>query len=693
MVKFRTEKVTERVTRIYAICTELMYLVEGDEKAVLIDTGSGFGSLKAKVDSLTDKPLIVLLTHGHTDHAMGAGEFETVYMNHKDDYIFGPHGDRKFRLEGLEMSEQRGDVVEDDYIETADVSSFLDLNGGDSFDLGGVTIDIYDCPGHTKGSVVMLIKEAEEKLLLLGDACNNFTFLFEDYSISIAQYKNSLIRLKKEVEGKYNKVLASHGDGSLPIDIIDGMIELCDDIQSGNTDDIPMTFRGNSGLIAKKMGENGLRVDGGSGNIITQILGTFLAAYYTDTVGIAAAAIGTMMLLTRLLDGVSDIIMGGVIDRTNTKWGKARPWLLISAPFICIGLILTFNVPESMSSGAKLIYAYLTYIFLNCISYTAYMISHTSLLARMTLDVHDRQTMTSLNQIINNVVQLIVTGFTMVFVGNWGWRTVSIVYGIITAVMILICFFGTREHISMSEGGEEIKKAEVVPLAKAIPALVKNKYFYLLAALFILALSIASGNGSMTVYYCGNILENMDMMTPLSMALTIPVIVGNIFVPSIVQKLGHRKTLIISSVLMVAGFLIVAINPYSGTFAVIGTTVRGFGNGAIFACGFALSAQVVDYGDWKFNVRSEGLVNSCVSFGQKIGLGLGAAIASWIIAAGGYVGTAATQTEAAKASIVFAYVWYGVILAVLLLIVSIFLNIDKYEQQIKEELEVRHKQN
>lgn len=189
-------------------------------------------------------------------------------MNHKDDYIFEPHGDRKFRLEGLEMSEQRGDVVEDDYIETADVSSFLDLNGGDSFDLGGVTIDIYDCPGHTKGSVVMLIKEAEEKLLLLGDACNNFTFLFEDYSMSIAQYKNSLICLKKEVEGKYNKVLASHGDGSLPIDIIDGMIELCDDIQSGNTDDIPMTFRGNSGLIAKKMGENGLRVDGGSGNIV-----------------------------------------------------------------------------------------------------------------------------------------------------------------------------------------------------------------------------------------------------------------------------------------------------------------------------------------------------------------------------------------------------------------------------------------
>ena len=122
------------------------------------------------------------------------------------------------------------------------------------------------------------------------------------------------------------------------------------------------------------------------------------------------------------------------------------------------------------------------------------------------------------------------------------------------------------------------------------PAILKNKYFYFVAALFILALSIASGNGSMTVYYCGNILKDMDMMTPLSMALTLPVIIGNCFVPAIVKKIGHQKTLILSSILMLVGFLIVAINPHSGTFAIVGTLVRGFGNGAIFACGFALAA-------------------------------------------------------------------------------------------------------
>lgn len=190
------------------------------------------------------------------------------------------------------------------------------------------------------------------------------------------------------------------------------------------------------------------------------------------------------------------------------------------------------------------------------------MISHTALLSRVTLDVNDRQSMTSINQIVNNIVQLIVTGFTIKFVTAAGWRSVSIVYGLLTALMLLICFWGVREHLDMDAETEEVK-VETVPLKEAVPAILKNKYFYLVAALFILALSIASGNGSMTVYYCGNILKDMNMMTPLSMALTLPVIIGNCFVPAIVKKMGHQKTLILSSILMLAGFLIVAINPCS----------------------------------------------------------------------------------------------------------------------------------
>lgn len=267
MVHFKTEKVSDRVTRIYGICTELMYLVTGEEKAALIDTGSGFGSLKTVVKKLTDKPVIVLLTHGHTDHAMGTAEFETVYMNHEDDYIFEPHGEESFRWEGVAMSSEYKEVDRKDYIPTDDCRRFYSMQEGDIFDLGGISIEIFGCPGHTRGSVVMLLRE--ERMILLGDACNQNTFLFEDYSLPVETYEKSLKRLKKLTDGTYDVVLASHGNGNLPVDIIEEVIQVCEDIKEGNVDDVPITFRGNLGLVAKRTKEGGMeRVDGRSGNIV-----------------------------------------------------------------------------------------------------------------------------------------------------------------------------------------------------------------------------------------------------------------------------------------------------------------------------------------------------------------------------------------------------------------------------------------
>ncbi|NLO85073.1 MAG: MBL fold metallo-hydrolase [Clostridiales bacterium] len=263
MVEFKTEKITNRITRIFGLCTELMYLIEGDRYAALLDTGSGFGSLKACVDKLTDKPILVLLTHGHVDHAMGTKEFDTIYMNRKDDYIFVPHGADSFRQADFnELS-----LPPEDYIPTDDYTRFQDVKGGDSFDLGGIHIDIYDCVGHTYGSVAMLIRE--ERMLLTGDGCNPFSFMFEDYSTPITAYRDSLMKLKAETDGKYDAILLSHGDGNGPTSIIPSVIAVCDDILAGTTDDVPFSFKGHNGFIAKAMNpETMSRMDGVVGNIV-----------------------------------------------------------------------------------------------------------------------------------------------------------------------------------------------------------------------------------------------------------------------------------------------------------------------------------------------------------------------------------------------------------------------------------------
>ena len=259
---FKTEKVTGRITRIYAFATELMYLVEGTEKAALIDTGSGIGSLKACVEQLTDKPVIVLVTHGHVDHAMGAAEFENVYMSHEDDYIYEKHGTDAFRRSCFSTVTPPFEAGEEDLIPTMKLSEIKNLTEGDRFDLGGISVEIYACPGHTRGSVVMLIPE--ERLLITGDACNLFTFVYDDYSTTITEYEESLKALLEKVSGKYDNVLLSHGDGNGYPELIEDVIQICEDIKAGRTDDVPFEFAGTTGLVAKTVDPSG----GKRGNIV-----------------------------------------------------------------------------------------------------------------------------------------------------------------------------------------------------------------------------------------------------------------------------------------------------------------------------------------------------------------------------------------------------------------------------------------
>lgn len=256
---FRTERVSDRITRIYAFSSELMYLVEGEERAALLDSGSGIGFVRPLVEQLTDKPLVVLLTHGHVDHAMGASEFppEQVYINQEDAYIYREHGTWEFRAAGLFLMGEPGKAVapEEDFTPLRPITDYRDLKEGDRFDLGGISVEMHACPGHTRGSLVMLLPE--EETLLLGDACNGFTFLFEDYSTSIETYRNSLLRLRDRLAGRYRRVLASHGDGYSDPGILEENIALCERILQGQADRAPMEFRGHHGLIADTSAQPG----------------------------------------------------------------------------------------------------------------------------------------------------------------------------------------------------------------------------------------------------------------------------------------------------------------------------------------------------------------------------------------------------------------------------------------------------
>ncbi len=265
---FRAAKISERVTRIYGPSEVLMYLVEGAERAMLIDTGCGLGDLRAFVEQLTDKPYSVLLTHGHVDHAMGAPAFDDVYISPLDREIFNEHREihvRKGYLQ-LTMREQYDSIDERDYVPAGSFDKYKPLRPGDCFDLGGMRLEVCIGAGHTPGMVTILL--VEERALLLGDACNPFTFLFDEHAHGVTTYMKMLKALRQDTQGRYDTVYLSHGDAAYPVDMIDSVISVCEDILAGRADDIPYTFMEYQAFIAKAVNSEMGRRDGGLGNIV-----------------------------------------------------------------------------------------------------------------------------------------------------------------------------------------------------------------------------------------------------------------------------------------------------------------------------------------------------------------------------------------------------------------------------------------
>ncbi len=268
MVEYYTaEKVTDTVTCIRSMTGELLYLIGGAKEAVLVDSCLGVGQLRRFVEGLTEKPVTVILTHGHLDHALGAPEFDRVFMNHADRELYEQMSPLEERIGYIRggLNGKLPDFDEADYVPPSPMD-FQDLKDGDCFDLGGIHVDIYGLPGHTKGSMTVLVRE--ERILILGDACNKFTFLFDENTLPVRAYREELIRIAERLEGQYDRVFISHHQMEVQREILQNVIQVCDAVLAGETDDVPFEFMGQQAYIAFAVDEHMNRADGVDGNLI-----------------------------------------------------------------------------------------------------------------------------------------------------------------------------------------------------------------------------------------------------------------------------------------------------------------------------------------------------------------------------------------------------------------------------------------
>ncbi|MFC4323003.1 MFS transporter [Litchfieldia salsa] len=422
-------------------------------------------------------------------------------------------------------------------------------------------------------------------------------------------------------------------------------------------------------------------------NLVFAAVSSFLIFYYTDVAGASAAAVGTIILLSRLLDGISDIGMGAIVDKTKSKHGKARPWLLWMAIPYTISAIMLFTVPDLGPVGI-LVYIAITYNLVHLI-YTAINIPYGVLNARMTQDSYQRATLNIFRMLSALIATVLIIYFTMPLVeafggGKTGWTLTFTIFGILAGILFLITFLTTKERVT----AVNVEQTSV-PVKLGVKALFKNKYWALMVLFALVSYTGAGLGGGLGIYYAQYILENAALVGPLGLAGLFPVMIGLLFVAPIIKKFGKRNSMLFGLIFGLIGTAVILVNPANFTLVLVGSIIRGIGGVPVAASFFAILADTIEYGEWKTGVRTEGLVYSAGSFGTKVGMGLGAAMIGWFLSLGGYVGGLAEQSDSAISMIIFLFVWAPAIIGLLQIAILYFYKLDKIYPQILADLQAR----
>ena len=432
----------------------------------------------------------------------------------------------------------------------------------------------------------------------------------------------------------------------------------------------------------------GYGIGDAAANFIFQTMIIFQLAFYTDTFGITAAAAGTLFLVVRVFDAAFDPLMGVIADRTDTRWGKFRPWILWTAvPFGIMGF-LAFTTPDLSPSG-KLAYAYVTYILLMMV-YSANNLPYSALSGVMTGDVVERTSLSSYRMVFAMASQLVIQGLALPMVETFGngddARGYQITMGIFSAlavVFFIITFVTTRERVRPDPAQKSSIRQDFADL------LTNGPWKAMFALTVILFITLALRGGVM-VYYFKYFVGREDMFSLFNVFGTGATIVGVLLSKPVAERIGKRRLFVLGllgTVLFTAAFVFLPADNVPLIIAV--EALRQFAYGFTIPLLWAMMADVADFSEWKNRRRATAVIFSAIIFGLKAGLGVGGAIGGYLLEAYGYVPNVA-QSEQALLGIRLMASIYPAIAFLLCAVCLYFYRIDKtLELEMSRELTER----
>lgn len=378
------------------------------------------------------------------------------------------------------------------------------------------------------------------------------------------------------------------------------------------------------------------------------LLSGFVTVYFTDIALVSAGIIGTVILVMRVTDGFSDLLMGRIIDCTGTRWGKARPWIFAGTVGISVTLLLIFHVPAQWTTAGKVGYFAVVYFLLMVVFVTMEGISATTMIAYMTNDPVKRNALGASNMAGTYIGGIIALTVTAGLLSAWGYdqgaydRTM-VIYAVLILAAGLFAFFRLKEDPDIVP---ERKKEDKVPVALALRSILKNKYYLYAVAAGLLINLINGINTGLGVYYCRDLFGNAGLYSLVTIATLLPILIGMPFAVKIANRIGRYKTLafgrlgyLIFVAVASVGIMMKNVPVYFAGMAMAGLFGASFG-----ACFTATVADTCDYSEYISGVKATGMLLSATSFCNKVGLGLGSAVTGLLLVLARYDGSLETQS-------------------------------------------------
>ena len=444
--------------------------------------------------------------------------------------------------------------------------------------------------------------------------------------------------------------------------------------------------------------------------LLNAVLATYLNVYYTDVLNLTGVWGGLFLMIfpivSKIIDAITNVIMGYVIDRTRTKQGKARPWLLLSAPLVMITGVLLFTVPGG-NETVQVIWVMVSYNLFYSIAYTIYNMSHNLMVPLSTRNTTERGGLSVFNQIATIMMSgiLVALVFPMVIMPMLGvnsekWIFTMSLLSILAFPLILLEYYFTKERVT-EEGGEE---ETGLSFKEQLKVIFTDKYMLIIYAYFLIYTIGTSFKNLGLVYYCNYVLGTYNdgiTQTLVSVLGGIPMGIGIFAVWPLAKKFGKRNVTMWGFVLYAVGGIICWLAPTNMVIVLIGQFIKNIGGLPCAYVFMALFADVLDHVEWKSRLRCDGIAMSVYNIIAVASVGICTGLFNMMLARAGYIApslnefgetVAAVQPDSVQGAITFAFVGLEVITGIVLAVILLFLNVEKDIDKKQAEIQARREQ-